>query len=387
MALQATPLGRSGIRACLVTTLAAPGRPRTQFADGTRSNGADRRTMADGHWAPIVSIGGAMCKAVSVSATYVAWNGQSYPSPPPDGWYEASDGRWWAPGTGPGTTAQNPAVSAPSDEVEHRPTIATEALATTEITPPHGEQQTVLNGPRSGGTSQERSPVPGDLPSATAATAATATADDGIWQPIPEKSSERSKTMLIAVGAGALLLIVALLALLGLTGGDDDDTETGVADRTTSANANAGTNSGTGSDGDSDPDGQGSGATSATSQTESSETSAAQSTTTVPATTATSLQADIDTTTDAEKIERFRAILDDNGLSGDLLNDDDLLEFGTSFCIFATATDDFDDYVAFRQEAIAESGSELTEDELTVAVDGAVTSFCPAEAARLGLTG
>ncbi len=36
-----------------------------------------------------------------MNSDYVAWNGERYVWPPPDGWYLASDGRWWAPDTGP----------------------------------------------------------------------------------------------------------------------------------------------------------------------------------------------------------------------------------------------------------------------------------------------
>ncbi len=36
-----------------------------------------------------------------MDSDYVAWNGERYVWPPPEGWYLASDGRWWAPDTGP----------------------------------------------------------------------------------------------------------------------------------------------------------------------------------------------------------------------------------------------------------------------------------------------
>ncbi len=36
-----------------------------------------------------------------MNSDYVAWNGERYVWPPPDGWYLASDGRYWAPDTGP----------------------------------------------------------------------------------------------------------------------------------------------------------------------------------------------------------------------------------------------------------------------------------------------
>ncbi|MEM7338978.1 MAG: hypothetical protein AAF467_10050 [Actinomycetota bacterium] len=36
-----------------------------------------------------------------MSEHYIAWDGRQYPWPPPDNWYLADDGRYWAPGTGP----------------------------------------------------------------------------------------------------------------------------------------------------------------------------------------------------------------------------------------------------------------------------------------------
>lgn len=38
-------------------------------------------------------------------STYRAWDGNDYPSPPPDGWYEAADQQWWPEGYGPGPAA------------------------------------------------------------------------------------------------------------------------------------------------------------------------------------------------------------------------------------------------------------------------------------------
>ena len=39
-----------------------------------------------------------------MTKTYTAWDGESYPWPPPDDWYLAVDGRWWHPNTGPDQT-------------------------------------------------------------------------------------------------------------------------------------------------------------------------------------------------------------------------------------------------------------------------------------------
>ncbi len=50
-----------------------------------------------------------------MSQKYLAWNGEEYPWPPPEDWYEASDGRWWAPNSGPGPkVSETPASSEPS---------------------------------------------------------------------------------------------------------------------------------------------------------------------------------------------------------------------------------------------------------------------------------
>ncbi len=44
---------------------------------------------------------------------YVAWDGQTYEGTPPEGWYEASDGRWWPIGQGPAAPQAPPAPAAP----------------------------------------------------------------------------------------------------------------------------------------------------------------------------------------------------------------------------------------------------------------------------------
>ncbi len=40
-----------------------------------------------------------------MSESYTAWDDNLYEWPPPDGWYEASDGRWWPEGYGPAAEA------------------------------------------------------------------------------------------------------------------------------------------------------------------------------------------------------------------------------------------------------------------------------------------
>ena len=38
-------------------------------------------------------------------ASYTAWDDNLYAWPPPEGWYQASDGRWWPAGYGPAVQA------------------------------------------------------------------------------------------------------------------------------------------------------------------------------------------------------------------------------------------------------------------------------------------
>lgn len=40
-------------------------------------------------------------------ASYTAWDGNLYEWPPPDGWYEAADGKWWPDGYGPSSEDGN----------------------------------------------------------------------------------------------------------------------------------------------------------------------------------------------------------------------------------------------------------------------------------------
>lgn len=49
-------------------------------------------------------------------ASYTAWDDNLYAWPPPEGWYQASDGRWWPAGYGP--AVQTPASGAVADPEE-----------------------------------------------------------------------------------------------------------------------------------------------------------------------------------------------------------------------------------------------------------------------------
>jgi hypothetical protein len=112
--------------------------------------------------------------------------------------------------------------------------------------------------------------------------------------------------------------------------------------------------------------------------------STATSTTAPGSTTTTAAPVD-EAADEAARVQEFRELLADQGFSGDLLDDDAIVEFGTSFCLFVIAAQDADAYVELRDEAIAGSASELGAEELAVAVDLAVEVFCPFDAARLGI--
>ncbi len=97
---------------------------------------------------------------------YEAWNGERYVWPPPDDWYLAADGRWWAEGTGPGPAARSgrppapPTSGGPSD---WKPTDTTpggvgpasfDAEVRTTMSRPVGEDQTQVFNPGTGPSRQ-----------------------------------------------------------------------------------------------------------------------------------------------------------------------------------------------------------------------------------------
>jgi len=49
-------------------------------------------------------------------ASYTAWDDNLYAWPPPEGWYQASDGRWWPAGYGPAERSSAPEGPAPAAE-------------------------------------------------------------------------------------------------------------------------------------------------------------------------------------------------------------------------------------------------------------------------------
>ena len=375
----------------------------------------------------IVSTDRNMCKAWAVSATYVAWNGQSYPWPPPVGWYEASDGRWWADGTGPDPGD----LDLPLESEERADALdALDAPDTQQADPQSASFPSHLADPASPDlgplVAAQEAPALADhleAPSAAAAmgvartAAGTTGAGDrlesigpmpsaGVWQPDPSPSNEQPTTaIMVAIGA-AVALLVAIGAFVALSGGDDGNgidgngnlVDSEVAEATNGESSESDASIGTGGDdagsAEQSPDEQPSGSSTSveesteganssltTNSTQTSRAATSTSATTQPQT----APPNDNTSANDEKVADFRLFLEANGLSGQLLSDEDLIEFGTSFCVFAVSSETFDQYVGFREEAVAQSNSILTADELALAVDGAVSTFCPADARRLGI--
>lgn len=320
-----------------------------------------------------------------MTSTYVAWNGQAYAWPPPDGWYEAHDGRWWPHGVGPdGAEPQ----SEPQQRPQPQPQVPDDTDQSTVI-PHRADWPTSTDDSEiDPATDPHPSDPEPDRPSEPSAQPESQTSHQPEppeqQQPLPGADAipeevaptERSWTMiaLAAAGVGCVAILAIVFASLG---GDGTETEAGTE---TSDQSDSGVTNPTSDD---------------SSPVLAVDGSESTTTLTTPPTTVTSATA-VDTTVDlevaqaeeaerAEQVERFRDLLTDEGFSGDLLADADIVEFATSFCLFVVAAEDYDDYVSLRDEAIAGSASELGAAELAIAVDRAVEVFCAEDAGRLGI--
>ncbi|MGH1491790.1 MAG: hypothetical protein ACRBK7_20765 [Acidimicrobiales bacterium] len=316
-------------------------------------------------------------------ATYVAWNGQSYPWPPPEGWHEGSDGRWWAAGSGP-DEFQETSNEAESDEAAapaEQDTVLSGQSRSPDILPPTESPQ-----------GRDLGPLPG--------------AADGIWQPDHPEDREWWKRPPVVLTAAIALLLLIVIAVVSLQGSDAEDaserTEVNGSNDTIDDQSQPATNRSTDdvqnsttitsiagispstTDASTTVPGDDASSTTADQPTTSTSTDLATEASTETVATAVIPPVTIDPA-DQARVDELRAFLDQNGLSGDLISDADLVEFGNTFCIFAIAADNAEQYTESRDEAIVDSSSELTQAELAVAVDGAVRAFCPADADRIGL--
>ncbi len=307
----------------------------------------------------------------------MAWDGRSYPGPPPEDWYEASDGRWWAPGSGPNPPSPGTPPS-PNPAPDTTPTTEAAAGSTTPPARPDDEPPTP---PVADATDDER-PTVGPLPTVTA----------------QRRLRPRRRTVGLALASivfagGAVAAAFVLAGGPGDDGGSDTST---VAGPTTSARPTTTTTAApTPTDLEPADDGPGvetSGPDAEATDADGADGDASDDEQTDPPSTATTTTAIDDPTTTAPvdanaPVRAFRQFLADAGLDGSDLGDADVVDFGRTVCVVA-AVEDGPGYTAFRTELVDDQAptSALTAEELGRTVDAAVQAFCPAEHARLGLT-
>ncbi len=152
-------------------------------------------------------------------STYRAWDENDYPWPPPDGWYEGSDGKWWPEGygPGPGTVIEPPpsaAAPAPDPVVPPPAAVPAPAPAPAAAPPPAAP---VAGPPPAGGyaAAPGAAPAPNYEP-AYAASPAPTTAGGG---------GGGNGKILAIVGGLVALLVLAGIGFFVLSGGDDDPQE------------------------------------------------------------------------------------------------------------------------------------------------------------------
>ena len=300
--------------------------------------------------------------------TYIGWDGETYPSPPPEGWYKASDGRYWAPDSGPnppptGAGAAAAAATAPSAPSDGGAPLAGDAQATSQFSAPPPAA-----GPGLGadGPTTDEQPLPGALgaPGGLAGAGPPAGGPPG-FQPqsgsAGKSSSGVSRLLLVGLGiVGAIVVVGGAIVFTQRGGGDDtaaEDTTTTVEGAEEAPDEESGDSTTT----TADPD-----------ESASSTSAADESSTTTAVEPAGDPQA-------------FRAILTDNGLSSEQLTDEQIQDFGDTYCGFANLSDDEDAFEELRQSTIDDADSDLSDEGLGTIIDAAVIVFCPDQAERLDI--
>ena len=312
-----------------------------------------------------------------MSQNYLAWNGEEYPWPPPEGWYEASDGRWWAPNSGPGPkqdshVSENPTrIDDPISDVSDSDPTSKQPLVDPNASPYFDRpaatgptQQQPFTASLNPGLSQPEqqfapnpttpqqqfgsSPAPGfDQPEYAAGQSYRGGASGG--------GRDNSKLLLIIGGVAAFLLIGVLSAFL-LIRGSGETTEAAESTTTTAAEA-------------------------ATTTTVESTTTAEPTTTTAP----------VDRQAALRDFRNYIAGIDVVGLDDANLNSigDEACRFGSQSADNAEWNEQLDNTVANIQSQQEEKppavGTPLTEEAIRGVYEGALFYYCPAEAERLGV--
>jgi len=303
-----------------------------------------------------------------MSDTYVGWDGKSYPWPPPENWYHASDGRWWAPGTGPNPPQQ---AQPPAQE---QAAAATPSLFAPDDTAALPQPDPSFELQRSTAPAE-----PLDEPPSFGRYAAEQPAED------EQSGGGVVQALLIIVGIVALALIAgfAYFIISADTAGDDLATSDSTGAEPALGAIEAPDTSGTGDDTTGD------GTTADETTTDETTTDGVLGDGTAPDTDTTSTtQPGTDTTlatgTDAQ-IAEFREMLNDNNLTSESLEPDQIMRFAESFCGFARSAEDPDAFDEVRQAAIAATETDLSTDELRLVIDAVIVTFCPEQATRLGV--
>jgi hypothetical protein len=358
-----------------------------------------------------------------MSDSYTGWDGKTYPWPPPEGWYEASDGRWWAPGTGPNPPPETPAPPShpessysPGDfgerfddpggfegrfddpPSEETPTTALSRSSrdTSPFGSPSGGPGTSSSRPDFGSTAAFPASDPPTTPTTGGGphsgqfgdppTAQSPAVDGGTHPPTsasapsPASLGEERRS-----SVGLVLAVVIALVVLGgggyllLSGGDEEDSASGAEttddDSATTSEGDTDTAAGAAAD-DSSP-------TPTTDDTgDTDDTSGADD----PADDETADDTSTTLAADPTQIDQFRSLLRENGLTSDKLADADVLGFGSSFCALAASSSSPEVFDEFRQDAIdSTANTSLDPGELGMVIDSAILAFCPDEADRLAI--
>jgi hypothetical protein len=360
----------------------------------------------------------------TMTSNYEAWNGELYEWPPPDGWYRASDGRWWAQGTGPGPAEQASTVDVEVDaatRVMYQPEsdpVTTLDTAPKPVPPMHRTGPIpVVDVARQWPESQDEGYAAAGKGFATNGVSSsdidrtTPLLADSTG-PVSVVTHDEGKRPLRPFGLHPAVLVAGLLVLaaigvavvLAAASGNDGDLAT-TDDPTVVDGEEAGDGStaesqggdGQSADGADDAMSVGDQGMSDGQSMDGSMDSEADSmadpmgdggdsgdgtaTTTGQGTSDT-----VDLTQNLEAVTEFRATLDELGITSGDLSAEEIVTFGQSACGYATGSDGLDSYVETRDEALAAADNEeLTVEELSSVVDAAVRVFCPVEATRLGL--
>lgn len=334
-----------------------------------------------------------------MNETYIGWDGKEYPWPPPEGWHEAIDGRWWAPGTGPNPPPQGAGTAAAADAqaAGSGPIAGGAAAGAAGVAHDHSQ------------TSQLPTFEPGQTVAAGHGDPTAAFGNEGIGSPTLQQPGSGGPTPTPDTynygfeggpgvsptanpdfqparrGGGFLqaalivfgMVAVALIGGLGYfyftsdrgdsteatdstdTTADSTDTSTEGTDTTDPAADDTDDTTDDGDPADEDVTG------------EDDDEQDEETSTTVAV--------------GNDQLAQFRMILNDNGLTSNNLADDAINSFAESFCGMAREAADEAAFDDTRESSVASTQSGLSDDELRLVINAAVISFCPDEADRLNI--